>query len=88
MCLSRSTHGSAEGGTVSIQGQQNEATRGQSESKTGRPSLIVTGIRRNQFGERLGTLNGREVQFTHSVDMWFYTDGSGYAYGARAEKPL
>ncbi len=41
----------------------------------------VKNIRRSVFGI-FGTLNGREVEFTYSTRMWFYTDGSGYAYGA------
>jgi hypothetical protein len=43
----------------------------------------VTQIRRSSFGI-FGLLNGKEVEFTYSTRMWFYTDGSGYAYGARA----
>lgn len=43
----------------------------------------VTNIRRTVFGT-FGTLNGREVEFTYSTRMWFYTDGSGYAYGGHS----
>jgi hypothetical protein len=43
----------------------------------------VTNIRSTVFGV-FGTLNGREVEFTYSTRMWFYTDGSGYAYGAHS----
>lgn len=43
----------------------------------------VTSIRRTAFGV-FGVLNGREVEFTYSTRMWFYTDGSGYAYGAHS----
>lgn len=46
-------------------------------------SKQVTNIRRTVFGI-FGTLNGREVEFTYSTRMWFYTDGSGYAYGAHS----
>lgn len=43
----------------------------------------VTEISRTAFGV-FGMLNGREVEFTYSTRMWFYTDGSGYAYGANS----
>ena len=45
--------------------------------------MQVTNIRRTVFGI-FGELNGREVEFTYSMRMWFYTDGSGYAYGAHS----
>jgi hypothetical protein len=46
-------------------------------------NMQVTNIRRTVFGIT-GTLNGKEVEFTYATRMWFYTDGSGYAYGAHS----
>lgn len=45
--------------------------------------MKVTNIRRTVFGI-FGELNGKEVEFTYSTRMWFFADGSGYAYGAHS----
>lgn len=43
----------------------------------------VTNIKQTVFGT-FGTLNGKEVELVRGMNMWAYTDGSGYAYGATA----
>jgi hypothetical protein len=52
-------------------------------TKTTTTTHQVTNVRHTTLGV-FGTLNGREVEFTYSTRMWFYTDGSGYAYGAQS----
>ncbi len=46
-------------------------------------STQVQNISRSVFGT-FGVLNGREVEFCRSTQMWSYMDGSGYAYGAHS----
>lgn len=41
----------------------------------------VSNISRTVFGT-FGTFNGKEVELVRGMNMWAYTDGSGYAYGA------
>jgi hypothetical protein len=41
----------------------------------------VTNISRTVFGT-FGLFSGKEVELVRGMNMWAYTDGSGYAYGA------
>jgi hypothetical protein len=45
--------------------------------------MKVTNITRTVFGI-FGEYNGKQVEYTYSTGMWFYCDGSGYAYGAHS----